>query len=318
MGPVRKICLMLCAAFMACAAQAQQRTVAITVDDLPYVSGARITTSPASDAAAAETVNRRLLEAFKANRVPVTGFVIEKVVEDLGATGPEILRSWTQQGLDLGNHSYSHADFNQLSTEAMDAEILRGEATISPLMRQQGKRVSFFRFPMNHTGDTEAKHDAIGSFLHEHGYDIATCTIENSDYVFNDSYTLMLAKHDDAAAEKLRREYLAYTAAEIDYYAALNKRVLNYEPPEVMLIHDNQLNADVIEQLLKLFESRGYRFVSLKAAQSDAAYQAPDTYVTKYGPMWGYRWARERNVKVDGRLELEPPQWILDYGRAAR
>jgi hypothetical protein len=30
--------------------------------------------------------------------------------------------------------------------------------------------------------------------------------------------------------------------------------------------------------------------------------------------MWGYRWARERGVKVDGSLEPEPPKWITDYG----
>jgi hypothetical protein len=63
-------------------------------------------------------------------------------------------------------------------------------------------------------------------------------------------------------------------------------------------------------------EKKLYHFVSLDAAQSDAAYRTPDTYVTKYGPMWGYRWAKERNVKVEGSLESEPPNWISLYGNA--
>jgi hypothetical protein len=29
--------------------------------------------------------------------------------------------------------------------------------------------------------------------------------------------------------------------------------------------------------------------------------------------MWGYRWARERNVKVNGKLEKDPPAWITSY-----
>jgi hypothetical protein len=33
--------------------------------------------------------------------------------------------------------------------------------------------------------------------------------------------------------------------------------------------------------------------------------------------MWGYRWAMERNVEVNGRLEPDPPKWIEDYGKAA-
>ena len=82
-----------------------------------------------------------------------------------------------------------------------------------------------------------------------------------------------------------------------------------------MLLHDNRLNSDVIERVLPVFEKKQYRFVSLEEAQADRAYQIPDTYITKFGPMWGYRWAAERNVKVNGALEPEPPKWVLDYGK---
>ena len=82
----------------------------------------------------------------------------------------------------------------------------------------------------------------------------------------------MLAKNDGEKAQKLRTEYLAYTSAEIDYYGGLDKQVFGYEPPEVMLLHDNRLNAEVIEQILDIFEKKRYRFVSLAIAQADAAY----------------------------------------------
>ena len=149
----------------------------------------------------------------------------------------------------------------------------------------------------------------------QRGYQLATCTIDNSDYIFNDAYVQLLVK-DVEGAQRLRAEYLTYTSQEIDYYAALNKLVFGYEPPQVMLLHDNRLNADVIDQVLKAFEEKNYHFVSLDAAQTDAAYRTPETYITKFGPMWGYRWARERNVKVNGSLEPEPPKWILQYGKA--
>lgn len=115
----------------------------------------------------------------------------------------------------------------------------------------------------------------------------------------------------------MRVEYLAYTSVEIDYYAALNKQVFGYEPPRVMLLHDNRLNADVIEQVLRLFQEKQYQFVSLDVAQADAAYQTPDTYITKFGPIRGYRWANERNVKVNGSLQPNPPKWILECGKVS-
>jgi hypothetical protein len=114
-------------------------------------------------------------------------------------------------------------------------------------------------------------------------------------------------------ADRIRHEYLAYSATEIDFYAALNRRVLGYEPPEVMLLHDSLLNADSIDGILALFRSRGYRFVSLAEAQHDPAYAIPDTYVTKSGMMWGYRWAKEHNLGRLGMSESDPPEWISNY-----
>ena len=295
-------------------ASAQRRSVAITVDDLPYVAETQLD-SASADGNLAQRMNRRLLHAFKRHRVPVTGFVNEQSVSALGTYGAEILAQWVLQAFDLGNHTYSHPDINTLSVPQIEDEILRGETTFALLMKRAGKNVEFFRFPMNHTGDTKAKHDAIAAFLAAHRYRVATCTIDNSDYLFNAAYIRILAKHDHQTAKKIRREYLIYTSLEIDYYASLNQRVLGYEPPQVMLLHDNRLNGDMIDRVLRLFERKEYAFVSLGKAQSDAAYGIPDTYITEYGPMWGYRWARELNIQVNGRLEPEPPAWILELAR---
>ncbi len=264
---------------------AQPRTVAITVDDLPHAGAGH---------GNAMQINRRLLAAFRRHHAPVTGFVIRATVEELGAQGEAILQAWRRAGAELGNHSYSHHDMNGMTVAQIEEEIVRGETGLG--------KPRFFRFPMNHTGDTKEKHDAVAAFLAARGYQLATCTIDTSDYLFNTAYA-----RDPSRA---RRDYLAYTEAEIDYYARLNRQVFGYEPPEVMLLHDNELNAATIDRVLAAFEKRGYRFVTLADAQRDPAYRTPQTYVTKFGPMWGYRWAAERGVKVNGRLEPEPPQWI--------
>lgn len=176
---------------LAAAACAQQRTVAITIDDIPG-SG-----------------NEKLLDALQKHHVPVTGFVIRKRAED-----PAILKEGTKRGFDLGNHSYSHADFNGLSIEQIKSEIVQGEP---------GNTVKYFRFPFNHASDTKEKHDAIAAFLAQRGYLVATCTIDTSDYVFHNAYLRMLSNKDEESVQKLRAEYLSYTSVEIDYYAGLNQ-----------------------------------------------------------------------------------------------
>lgn len=287
---------------------AQTRSVALTFDDLPAAG----TTDPAT----IKSVNQSILSALSRHKAPAIGFVNAGKLPAQGAGEPDttILKEWTRHREGLGNHTFSHGDLNSLSIESFEKEIVDGEAPLRPLLAHAGKRLEYFRFPFNHTGDTAEKHTAIGAFLAQHGYRVAPCTIDNSDFIFNRAYLVALSRHDDEALARIRSEYLAYTAAEIDYYSRLHRQVLGREIPHVMLLHVNQLNADTIEEVLKIFEGKNYRFVDLASALSDPAYGIPDTLIFKDGWMWGYRWARERNVKFDGTLEPEPPAWISSYG----
>ena len=219
-----------------------------------------------------------------------------------------------KSGHDLGNHSYSHSDFNQLTIEQMEEEIVSGEKSIAEILRKIGRTPRYFRFPFNHIGDTGAKHDGVASFLEHRGYKLAACTIENEDYIFDRAYLQMLAKKDPITAERLRSEYLAYTATEIDYYSSLNNRVFGYEPPHIMLLHVNRLNADMVDSVLSLFEKRLYKFVTLDEAEADPAFATPE-FVTPYGWMWGYRWAAKLHVHVNGSLETEPSEWVREYAK---
>ena len=294
---------------------AQTRTVALTFDDLP-VAATKGQAEAQKLSVEAQWANRALLDALKKHHASAIGFVNEKTVEELGSdNGKRILEQWVREGFDLGNHTFSHADLNNITLEQFKQEVVTGEGSFRPMLDEVGKTPRFLRFPFNHTGDTKEKHDSVAAFLKQRGYEVAACTIDNEDYLFNAAYIQMLAKKVDAQAAKLRAEYLAYTAVEIDYYASLHMQIFGREIPQVMLLHANRLNADVLDEILSIFEKKQYRFVSLEAAQSDPAYHVPDTFVTKFGPMWGYRWANELDIKVDGSLESEPPAWIAQYGK---
>ena len=44
--------------------------------------------------------------------------------------------------------------------------------------------------------------------------------------------------------------------------------------PQVLLVHDSQLNAGLLDALLEKLESRGYRFISMDDALNDKAYSS--------------------------------------------
>lgn len=283
------------------------RVVAITFDDLPYVSeGSAISTKAAIDA------QHRIVHTLRQAHVPATGFVNEDKVVALGPVGPRLLAEWNKGLLALGNHGYSHFDSNDLTVESIEREVVRGQTTIRPMAASVGRSIPFFRFPYNHIGETESKRAAIQNFLADHGYTLAASTIDTSDYLFNNAYERAFAKRDNAMMRRIEHAYLDHCRIQIAYYGELVRKVIGREVPAIMLLHANRLNSETIGPLLALFRSAGYGFVSLTEAQRDPAYSTPVT-ATKFGPMWAYRWARTRHVKVDGRLEQEPPTWIGAY-----
>ena len=284
-------------------ALAQSSSVALTFDDLPAAG--------TSDATEIRAINLAILNSLDRHHAPATAFVIGQNAHLTSQSWP-MLKEWKHRGYTIGNHTWSHPNYADLTIAQEEEDILKGEGAIASLLAPS---IKFLRFPYNGTGDTPEKHGAILSFLKAHHYQIATCTIDNEDYVFAAVYNKMLARHDEEAVTRLRQAYLDYTAREIDYYTHLNKQIFGREIPHVMLLHASRLNADTINQVLALFTVRGYRFVTLTQAQSDPAYATPDTYATKYGPMWGYSWAKELGISVKNNYETEPPTWISEYGK---
>lgn len=288
-------------------------TVAVTFDDLPYVNASEAGAGDVSQAARA--ANRAILAALRRNRAPATGFVVEQRVQALGATGRDLLEHWNRGALELGNHGLSHADSNVLDIDGIRREVIGGEATIRPMAEAAGRPLRFFRFPFNHVGDTIEKRQAVEALLTARGYRLAASTIDTSDYLFDKARERALARRDATMRRRIEDAYIAYSRQQIAYYAGLDREVLGYAPPAILLLHLNRLNAATMDRLLRLFRTAGYRFVSLSEAQADPAYAQPPQVATKYGPMWGYRWARERGVKVDGRREQEPPEWVARYAK---
>jgi peptidoglycan/xylan/chitin deacetylase (PgdA/CDA1 family) len=286
-----------------------RRAMAVTIDDLPYVNPAQL-----KYLASAQRATNDILRALEAHRAPAVGFVNEGKLQATGevAARTSVLKQWVDAGMTLGNHTYSHPDFNSQTVEQFEQEIVKGEPVTRRLMEPRKPYQLYFRHPMTHTGDTKEKKEAVEKFLASRGYRVAPHTIENSDFVFNVGYARARRDKDQAMMDRLRNAYLDYTVAVTEFAEKVPPQVFGREIPQTLLIHANDLNGDCLDELLKRFEARGYHFITLDEAMADPAYQTRDTLVSKYGPSWLWRWASSLGKKVDGRGDPEPPQWVTD------
>jgi len=300
------IVLLFCVSASVHAQQVRTRTMAVTIDDLPYVNfadGPYLTNARAGTA--------KILSTLKKHKVPAVGFVNERMLEN-SRERIALLRQWVDAGMVLGNHTYSHPDFNSLTVEQFEGEITKGEVVTRQLMRSRGPYQLYFRHPMTHTGDTREKKEAVEQFLSARGYKITPHTIENSDFIFNVPYAQALQKGDKALAQRLRDAYLDFTIAAAEFAEKISPEVFGREIPQLLLIHSNAINADNLDELLQKLEARGYTFVTLDEVMADPAYQTKDTFVTKSGPTWLFRWSKSKGLNIDFSADPDPPKWVMD------
>src|SRR5215216_5517317 len=111
-------------------AQVSTRQIAVTIDDLPVISTRR-------DQQNRREITRKLLAHIKKARIPAIGFVNENKLFDGGKRNEEsveLLRLWINDGLELGNHTFSHRSLNQTPLEDYEADLLKGQTITAKLV----------------------------------------------------------------------------------------------------------------------------------------------------------------------------------------
>ena len=291
-------------------AGAAERAVAVTFDDLPGSPGSLVS----NDVAALRETTSKLLTTFREHAIPVVAFVNEgklfvdgEKAEDAAARA-SVLEMWLDAGAELGNHTYSHHDLNKTPLDEFEADVVKGETVTRRLLLERGATLRYFRHPFLHVGLDLEKRRAFEAFLKERGYTVAPITIDDDDYVYASVYADALRRGDKALAARVGADYVRYMDTVFAFVENVSERLTGRQVKQTLLVHASALNADYFGQVAKVFETRGYRFVTLEAALQDEAYALPDTYVGNWGISWLHHWeltaGRKRSPSPD------PPEWI--------
>lgn len=288
-------------------AQKIERFIAVTIDDLPVVS-----TRP--DLKNRQQITKKLLNHIKKAKVPAIGFVNENKLyngEKRDEAEINLLRSWLNANLELGNHTFSHLSLHDNSLEKYEADILKGEIIMKELLQAKNLKVRYFRHPYLWTGlSLEIKND-LGKFLNEHNYTIAPVTIDNADYIFSRAYDNAYDKNDKKLMKRIGASYVPYLEAKMDYWERQSVKIFGREIKQILLLHANFINSDYFDDIAKMLKKRNYKFVTLEESLKDEAYKLPDTFVKRNGISWLHRWALEKgreNILPD---EPKTPDFVL-------
>lgn len=267
------------------AAPVRAGTVAVTFDDLPIYP-------EFPTLAKARTITNALLSGFKRHGWIVTGFDNESQLD-----GPHraqriaVLKSWVDAGMELGNHTYSHASLDTTPPAKYIADIARGDVVTKRLLAKAGRSEHWFRYPYLESGATPQARHQVEEWLGKHGYKVAPVSLQASDWIFAEPYDYALKHGDRAKAQYIRDAYLRHVKGLIAWYKTAAQDVIGRQPAYILLMHASALNAVSIDAIAAILDQADLHPVTLETAMKDPAYTIPESYAGPTGMAWVQRWS---------------------------
>lgn len=225
---------------------AQNKQIAITIDDLPFVGEAR------------NFHLNMIITTMQEKNIPATGFIIAK---EVSAQNWEMLHKFRDAGFGLGNHTYSHPNLNKLQPSQYIEEIRKADDLLLPVLTEP----KYFRYPYLAMSSGEKK-DKILCYLAKKHYQVAPITIDTKDFAFNQRLLSVPEIDRRAYLNELKSFYLDFI-----WQQTLNAEAhLQYhhdsDQAQILLIHANLLNAYVLPDIINLYQQHGYTFITLEEA----------------------------------------------------
>jgi hypothetical protein len=225
--------------------------VAITIDDFD-LSDTQLLTGLDRDHRIRKVLSRHGLKA--------AGFVAGKYIHP--PQSDEVLRGWSRDGHIIGNHTFSHAYYGAHDLDAYMADILKCEALLSGY---SGFR-KLFRYPFLAEGKTAEARDALRQRLHAAGYRVGHVTIDTSDWAIDGRLRKRLAADPKADLAPYRRFYLEHLWDRATFYDGLARKLFGGPIDHTLLLHHRLTTALFLDDVLKMFRSRGWRLVDAQTA----------------------------------------------------
>jgi len=256
----------------------------ITVDDLPIAGS--LHESPRDR----ERITRGLLAALAKHGIRAVGLVTWANVKH--DSDLDLLEMWLDAGHELGNHSYNHLDYTRTDSTAYIADIEAGRAAVADFLAQRGRqegRVRWFRFPYLREGDTLEKLRAMRRYLDASGQRNLHVTIDNQDWDFERPWVEARRRGDTAEMRRVAEGYHESLHLETRCHEEESARLFDRMPPQVLLLHANDVGAANWDSLFAWFEENGHRFATVDEVLADSAFANPCEYTSRYG---GSLWFR--------------------------
>ncbi len=247
-----------------------EKRIALTFDDAPRAATPRFT--------GVERTQRLIEQLAQAGVDEAAFFVTTSKIKS-----PEEnrrLHAYAAAGHLLANHSHSHSWLRNSEVDDYVKDIDAAQAALSELPNV----VPWYRFPYLDEGRDPGKRDQVRRALAERRLINGYVTVDNYDWYLDALLQQAIKEQQPIDDDELGRLYLEVILAAIEFYDEIAMATLDRSPAHVLLLHENDLAALYIADLVAALRQRGWRIISPREAYQDPiALHIPDTVFNGQG-----------------------------------
>jgi peptidoglycan/xylan/chitin deacetylase (PgdA/CDA1 family) len=243
----------------AAAAPAADKRIALTFDDVPRGRGAFFTPD--------QRTIRLIAGLHKAGVKQAAFYLVPgQIGHDDGVGGEERIEAYVAAGHVIADHSFTHPHLSELSVADYIANVDKAEAF---LKGREGRR-PWFRYPFLDEGQSDkAKVAAVRAALKARGLHNGYATVDGSDWYIEAMAADAVAAGKKIDMDGLRSLYVTTMVGAADFADSLALKTWRRQPAQVIVLHETDIAALFIPDLVAALRKDGWRIVTADEAYAD-------------------------------------------------
>lgn len=248
----------------------QAKTIALSFDDAPRGDGPLFS---------GEQRSKELLAKLDAHgAVPSAFFVTTQGLKYDG--NKKRIHRYADAGHIIANHSHTHQWLHKTDSTTYIQDIQKAEE----LLKGYANRRPWYRFPYLDEGRELKQRDDIRVQLDKLELMSGYVTVDNYDWYIESKWQQAVNESKLVDMDALRDVYITMLMSAVKFYDELANDVLGRSPHHVLLLHENDLAAVFIGDLIDALKADGWEIISPdKAYQDEIADYVPKTLRTGQG-----------------------------------
>lgn len=197
-----------------------------------------------------------------------------------GPADEKRLIEYAKAGHVLANHSHSHKWLRRTDPEEYVADIDRAQRVLERFPNGR----AWYRYPYLDEGASRKSRDIVREALAARGIANGYVTIDNYDWYLDQLVDEALKAGQKIDMEALRQLYVEILMKAIRFYDEVAVETVGRSPAHVLLLHETDLNALFVADLVRALKAEGWSIISADEAYQDPiAADVPDTLFNGQG-----------------------------------